>query len=85
MGENLPASVDASHDGFFIESDDRSVGMKRMIKMGILLVAAGILLLSGMLTVSAEEPPISEELISASGADELTEDLDADVQTVLDK
>ncbi|MGN0593068.1 MAG: hypothetical protein ACI4JQ_07470 [Ruminococcus sp.] len=59
--------------------------MKRMIKMGILLVAAGILLLSGMLTVSAEEPPISEELISASGADELTDDLDADVQAVLDK
>ena len=59
--------------------------MKRMVKCIMVLLTAGILLLFGGMHGSAEAVQIPEELITASGADELGDSLEPDVQTVLEK
>ena len=59
--------------------------MKRMIKLCILLLT-GILIFSlCSLHISAEEAYVPDDLLSASGADELADDLAPDVQEVLEK
>lgn len=59
--------------------------MKRMIKLAVWMLSAMLLLFLTGYSVSAEEASVSEELISASGAEELTEALEPDIQAVLDK
>ncbi|MBQ8515736.1 MAG: stage III sporulation protein AE [Ruminococcus sp.] len=59
--------------------------MKRMIKLAIWMLSVLLLLFLTGYSVSAEQASVPEELISASGAEELTEVLEPDIQDVLDK
>lgn len=59
--------------------------MKRMFRTGIAILAVVIMMIFQPATASAEEIQIPDSLISSSGADDITDSLEPEIQDILEK
>ncbi len=59
--------------------------MRRLLTFGAVLLAGLLLLISSVMTVSAETAVIPEDILSASGAEEIADNAPPAVQEVLDR